>query len=804
MKRLARLLGTFIERRPLLLIAAAAVVTAVAALGFMQVEIRTSQDMLISRHSKTFRDYDRYSRQFGGGPILVLFSGDLNTLLSPSNLDTMAGLQQELEADSRIKLVVSPLTFLEAAAVRAAPGRGADPQALARDPRFIRSAAFNADGSVNPQLGPVIPDGRHVLMTVRLEGGLSLDEQKAVAGDVRAMVEAHPFSADDVLVAGTPMLVRDLVNGIQRSMAVTGLLAIVLMVAVLFLVFPVRWRLLSLPLVLVGVLWTFGVMGLVDMPVTIVTMAGLPILIGLGVDYAIQFHNRYEEELRRGDSPAAAVIDAITHIGPAVGIAVLATILGFIVLLISPVPMIRDFGVMITVGVALLYLVCFLLLNAVLYRRDKGRPVEAVQPAQAASPARVERLLTAIAKQAIRFPLPIIVAAVLLSGAGLWLDRQLSVQTDIEKLIPPDTPALADLNRAREVVGSTTEISMLIEGEDVTRPEVLSWIEAYQQAELAKHSELISADSISSALAGANGAVLPPTGSGDTLAALPPAVHDSLVSSDHRAASINFGVKLIPFDDMNRLVDQLAADAQPPAGFAATPAGQIVLGARTSTALTANRELIALAALAAVAFGLMLVYRSLARSAVAILPITFITGWSSGLMFFAGIDLNPLTAVLGALIIGIGTEFTVLLMERYYEEKAKGLPPLEAMETAVSKVGRAITASSLTVIAGFGTLVASDFPMLQDFGKVIVVDVLLALGATLIILPAIVVWLDGRVPSLTTVFAWAGSLARCVPPFAAERHRTFLTGIRGSMERRLAGAARWAIRKLRERTSWRV
>ena len=59
-------------------------------------------------------------------------------------------------------------------------------------------------------------------------------------------------------------------------------------------------------------------------------MAGLPILIGLGADYAIQFHNRYEEEIGRGDTPASAVIDAITHIGPAVGIAVLATALGWL------------------------------------------------------------------------------------------------------------------------------------------------------------------------------------------------------------------------------------------------------------------------------------------------------------------------------------------------------------------------------------------------------------------------------------------------------------------------------------------
>jgi len=794
MKRVGRALGTLIEQRTLLLILAAAAVTALAALGLARVEVRTSQDMLISRRSATFREYERYSRQFGGDQILVLLTGDLDALLSEPNLEAMAQVQQALEADQRVKLVVSPLTFLDAAAAGA-------PAAAVRDPQFVRSVIFRPDGSVNPQIARVVPDARHVLLAARLDGNLTLDEQKAVASDAEDLVRAAQFTADDVLVAGTPMLIKDMMNSIERSMAVTGLLAVVLMVVVLFAVFPARWRLLSLPLVLLGVAWTFGVMGLIGMPVTIVTMAGLPILIGLGVDYAIQFHNRYEEEIRRGDSPAAAVVDAITHIGPAVGIAVFATALGFVVLLISPLPMIRDFGVMITVGVAFLYLLGLFLLNAVLYRRDKGQQIEALQPRGAGDQPRVERFLTAVARQAVRFPVPIIAIAVLLSAGGLYLDRRLSVQTDVEKMIPPSTPALVNLNRAREVVGGTTEVSVLVESENVMSPDVLRWMEAYQQAELAKHSELVSADSIAAALAAGNGGGLPQAGTVElTVAGLPRPVRDSLVSADRRAASINFGVRLMPFDQMNRLVDQLSAEADPPAGVTATPAGQIVLGARTSTALTANRELIALAGLAAVGAGLMLVYRSAARAAVAVLPIALITGWSSGLMYVAGIDLNPLTAVLGSLIIGIGTEFTVLLMERYYEEKEKGLAPLDAMLTAVARIGRAITASGLTVVAGFGTLMASDFPVLREFGAVILVDVLLALVATIAILPATVVWLDGRIPS-------AGALLVGGAKVATGKLAVRATSTRGAfgfgpvfVPVWLAEAAMTTLRKLRGRS----
>ena len=160
------------------------------------------------------------------------------------------------------------------------------------------------------------------------------------------------------------------------------------MVVVLYVVFPVRRRLMALPVVVVGVLFTFGITGAAGVSLTLVTMAGLPILLGLGMDFAIQFHNRYEEELARGDTPAAGMIDALTHIGPVVGTAVLATILGFVTLGLSSVPgrprlrrpaRARRRRSSTSSRCSSL--------NALLYRFDKGRPA----PTRQSDPAATRR-----------------------------------------------------------------------------------------------------------------------------------------------------------------------------------------------------------------------------------------------------------------------------------------------------------------------------------------------------------------------------------------------------------------------------
>jgi uncharacterized protein len=97
-----------------------------------------------------------------------------------------------------------------------------------------------------------------------------------------------------------------------------------------------------------------------------------------------------------------------------------------------------------------------------------------------------------------------------------------------------------------------------------------------------------------------------------------------------------------------------------------------------------------------------------------------------------------------ALIVGIGTEFAVLLLERFWEELGRGEDPRQARNEAVSRIGRAIAASGLTVTAGFAALLVSSFPVLRELGAVTVIDVLLALVATIVVVPPLARWLVRR------------------------------------------------------------
>jgi hypothetical protein len=124
------------------------------------------------------------------------------------------------------------------------------------------------------------------------------------------------------------------------------------------------------------------------------------------------------------------------------------------------------------------------------------------------------------------------------------------------------------------------------------------------------------------------------------------------------------------------------------------------------------------------------------------MPVGAIIAWSSMDMYLIGIPLNPLTAILGVLMIGICAEYMVLLMGRYEEEKKQGHSPAEAMVTAIAKIGRAIVVSSVTTLGGFGVLIASNFVMVRDFGIATVISVLLCVVITIAVMPGVIVWYD--------------------------------------------------------------
>jgi predicted RND superfamily exporter protein len=232
------------------------------------------------------------------------------------------------------------------------------------------------------------------------------------------------------------------------------------------------------------------------------------------------------------------------------------------------------------------------------------------------------------------------------------------------------------------------------------------------------------------------------------LDAVPPYFSQSVITADRKTATLAFGLRLMTLERQKRVIDDLRARLRHgrPAGVRAALAGLPVLAADANAEVASNgrRMLTLLAGLFAVAIVLLVALRGIARALLPLVPIALATGWSAFVLFALRVPLNPMSVTLGALVIAISTEFSVLLSERYRQERGLGHDPREALARTYRSTGAAVLASGTTAIAGFAVLVVSDIRMLRDFGFVTVIDLTVSLLGVLVVLPAVLLLAEHR------------------------------------------------------------
>ncbi len=653
---------------------------------------------------------------------------------------------------------------------------------------FVSQLWFDPSKGVNvpkARFAFLAPSSNAALVQVRLKPGLSDAQRRHAIGLIQKATKDkffHMQNGQRYIVSGVPVVADALATSVQHAVVVLLIAVLVVMAATLALVFRARLRMLPLALALAAAALAFGAVTLVGGSLTMASVAALPVLIGLAVDYAIQFHSRFEEGAAAGLRPEDAAPTAAAAGGPTIASAGLATAVGFLVLLLSPVPMVRGFGAVLVLGIVLAFAVALTAGFAALSRFGHGPRVrpEDVPPlfprgrewlarAGATRPGNllvngatgawdfIRRGASASVANAVERPRRVLAVGLLLAAIGWAADTQTKVVSDVTQLVPQNLQALKDVKQLEAATGVSGELDVTVRAKDLTDPSVVKWMTNFEQRVLAAHgykpgdrcSQAKNAPELCPALSlpdlfSASGQPITRQGVRSLLAAVPTYFSQGVISPDHKVANMAFGIRLMPLDRQKRLIDDIRGQLHPPAGVRADVVGLPVLAADANSALssTSRRALTLLAGLAAVFFVLLAIRRSLREAAVPLIPIAFATGWSALVLFLLRIPLNPMSAGLGALVIAISTEFSVLLSARYKEERGSGAGPARALERTYASTGAAVLASGTTAIAGFAALIASDITMLRQFGIVTVVDLTVSLLGVMVVLPAALMWAE--------------------------------------------------------------
>jgi uncharacterized protein len=174
---------------------------------------------------------------------------------------------------------------------------------LPQKQKTLDKMVYDEDGNLRHVFDEVIKEDKYMLFIIKLEGNVDDSVKSEIAGATYDYLKENQLDSIETMMSGKPVLDDSIRTSMKESMKKMMGLSMVFMILVLTVVFKVRWKLLPLAVILLAVLATVGLMGWLSIPMTMVSMAVFPILIGLGIDYAIQFQSRYSEEMdTRGDA----------------------------------------------------------------------------------------------------------------------------------------------------------------------------------------------------------------------------------------------------------------------------------------------------------------------------------------------------------------------------------------------------------------------------------------------------------------------------------------------------------------------
>jgi hydrophobe/amphiphile efflux-3 (HAE3) family protein len=529
------------------------------------------------------------------------------------------------------------------------------------------------------------------------------------------------------------------------------------MMVILLVFFQVRWRLLPLAVVLSGVVWAFGMAGWIGIRLCIVTIAGLPVMLGVGIDYAIQMHARIEEEviIDRADHP---IQETARQLGPALLVVTFDAIFAFAALRFAKVPMIRDFALLLCIGVAIICFCSIIWPLAILGIREYKSPTKGRDFRE----GYLGRLTVFLGDLPTWSAIPIMGLSLLIFVGGIAVEGKLTLQTDPIQWVNQKSQNRLDVAKLEEETGASSELGIFVTGEnedELFSDETMKWLDGFTDDSLQRYQDkLLVGSSVLTPLSdlvyldGATNNV--PKGSlvKASYEAAPESVKAFTVSKDDPAFNILFITKPGDLNKraemVNDMRDRFAESgkdgAKPPAGISATPSGLAVVGVGLLENLEANRVQLTYLSIFFVFAFLAIRLRSIVRSLLSLVPVLIAVGLASLVAFAFSLKLSPMTAVGGPLVIAVCTEFTSLIILRFLEERERGFSPRASIEITASRTGRAFIVSGMTATVGVAVIATSSLPLLRDFGIIVAMNVIVALLSALILLPPVLVWAEER------------------------------------------------------------
>ncbi|MGD9133776.1 MAG: MMPL family transporter, partial [Desulfobacterales bacterium] len=594
-------------------------------------------------------------------------------------------------------------------------------------------------------------DGKTTALTLVLKNEADPDD---VIQRVRELI-ADTSRDLDLYQIGMPLVSEALANFTAKDFARLPPITLVLITIILFCLFR-KLRYILIPLTCVGLalVWTFGLMALLRIPLSMLTMIVPVFLIAVGTAYCLHIVSEYIACQKRASSPADVTALTFSYIAFPTFLAVLTTIIGLGSLLVNRITMIQEFALFSCFGMICMLTIVLTFLPAAL----SLIPISSnKQNEEIDTPSLFQRYIDKIIELNLthqKITLPIIGVLVVICLIGIFRIR---VETNPVGYFKEDTSVKRNFNDIYQHLSGSFPINVVMgnpEADYFEDPAHLADI-ARLQAYLEKLPGVDKTVSFADYLTLVNYAlnkfeqqhyVLPQEGFEVRMAInnyttlLGEDMLTRFMSPDFSKTNILLLTHISSSKDFVKVRDQILAYVKQNFSkdlvWDVTGLGMAI--SASSELLTAG-QIKSLSITMVLVFGIMFaLFLSVKVGLIAVVPNVFPIIINFGIMGWFGIELSMATSLIASIAIGLAVDDTIHYLVRYNREFKTDLDEKRAIRDTLTHVGKPITFTTVTICVGFSVLLFSSFKPTAIFGVMMVITSLSALVGDLIVLPSLI------------------------------------------------------------------
>ncbi len=511
--------------------------------------------------------------------------------------------------------------------------------------------------------------------------------------------------------------------------------------------------------VVVTLVWTWGLQAALNEPVYVTAIIMPPILLAIGCADGIHIVERYREVRSRVADCDRAVVETMQGIWRPVILTSVTTAAGFCALATGDMTAYVSLGLFTATGIVAAMLLSLTLIPAVLASWPSERTSSGLAASSEQQLGWLERLADFVTASAR----PVAycggaIALVCFVGA-----LRLQVDSSWVQSLAKGTPVREADQELRARHGGTTAIHVIVDsGEEdgMKNPALLRAMDTVL-LELGKHEQVGDTRSLSEyvkrmhqALNNDDPAANTIPDSRELIAQVlllysmsgDPGEFDDTVDYGYREANLVAHLRsdrLKVMADVIETTDRLLDEHLRPLGVKATITGSAMMQ-HTISGLVFQGQVYSLAAATLFMFILLMgIYRSASYVFVCMVPPAFSGLATFGVMGASSITLGPTEAVIAAIALGIGIDYSLHLIARMRAEVSRGTTSSRAVRIAVATTGRGIFFNATVVCIGFLVLAFSESPRNIAFGFLIAGNMVTCCIAALVFVPALIeLWFE--------------------------------------------------------------